>query len=262
MFSSKSIDMERHRPLVQIYSQYTAEDRRVWHALFERQHRLLQSHASRRYLKALDAIGFSAERIPEFCEVNERLKAATDWNLCVVTGHVPPAEFFARLASRQFPATCWLRTFAELDYIEEPDMFHDVFGHVPLLIDPEYASFMQRFGEIALEFIDDEDAIEALSRLYWFTIEFGLIVEAGDRRIYGAGILSSPGETRHSMSAAPECAGLDLDRVMGTGFRTDVIQDLYFSIPSFAVLNPALEQVFRALSFRKNGALQSIGAMA
>ena len=235
--------MERIRPLHQQYHSYTPQDHQVWQILFNRQMKLLNQHASSAYLHAIKEIGFQHAAIPHFSQVSERLMALTGWQLTVVPGLVPEAEFFQLLSRRIFPATCWLRTLAEIDYIEEPDMFHDVFGHVPLLTDPAYASFMQAFGSMALAWAHRPEAISLLSRIYWFTIEFGLIQEQGAAKIYGAGILSSPGETMHSMhphTARRPCHAAD---IFATSYRTDVMQDQYFVISSFAHLQEMLPLV-------------------
>lgn len=235
--------MERNRPLSQQYDQYTTEDFAVWNALFERQMQLIDQYGSLHYKAALYAVGFHAASIPDFKEVNHRLKATTGWQLSVVPGLVPVAEFFALLARRIFPATCWLRTLSELDYIEEPDMFHDVFGHVPLLSNPAYASFMQSFGQLGLEWNHDAQKMELLSRIYWYTIEFGLIRESGIPKIYGAGILSSPGETLHSIHHDTMRSPFNTVKVLETPFRTDVIQEQYFEIEDIAQLDHILYEI-------------------
>ncbi|MDT4858188.1 Phenylalanine-4-hydroxylase [compost metagenome] len=188
-------------------------------------------------------MGFEAASIPDFNVVNQKLKAATGWQITVVPGLVPAATFFALLARRIFPATCWLRTMAELDYIEEPDMFHDVFGHIPLLSNPAYADFMHAFGQLGLQWNDDEHKMELLSRIYWYTIEFGLIREYGQPKIYGAGILSSPGETLHSMAADTRRSPFHVPDILDTPFRTDVLQEAYFEIMHLDQLTHILDEV-------------------
>ncbi|RQO29812.1 phenylalanine 4-monooxygenase [Taibaiella sp. KBW10] len=242
--------MERNKPQTQQYDQYTQEDFTVWQTLFERQMILLKQHASHTYLQALETIGFHAGEIPDFNKVNETLSGLTGWQLTVVPELVPQQHFFELLSQKIFPATCWLRTFEELDYIEEPDMFHDVFGHVPLLANPAYASFMQSFGQLALEWIDDEEMIAILSRIYWFTIEFGLIKEGSEHKVYGAGILSSPGETRHSMDTDTTTITFDVDTILQTAYRTDVIQEQYFVIDKLEQLDQMLPEV-RSLLHKK-----------
>lgn len=235
--------MERNRPLSQQYERYTREDFAVWRALFERQMHLLNQYGSHYYKAALYTVGFEAESIPDFTIVNQKLNAATGWQITVVPGLVPAAEFFALLARRIFPATCWLRTMAELDYIEEPDMFHDVFGHIPLLSHPAYADFMHAFGQLGLLWNDDERKMELLSRIYWYTIEFGLIREDGLPKIYGAGILSSPGETLHSMAPETPRSPFCVTDILDTPFRTDVLQEAYFEIKNLEQLAQILDEV-------------------
>jgi len=239
--------MERQRPLRQIYESYTHEDFTVWQMLFDRQTELLSHYACRSYLRALEKVRFTAGSIPRFADIDSVLQKLTGWRMAVVPGHVPPRDFFAMLADRVFPATCWLRTMAELDYIKEPDMFHDVFGHVPLLANEAYASFMQAFGRLALRWYDNPAAVEILSRIYWFTVEFGLIEASGRNHIYGAGILSSPGETKYSMSGKPLIAEFDTYEVARTAFRTDAIQERYFVIGSYLQLKDILSETEQIL---------------
>lgn len=248
--------MQRSRPLVQQYENYTQEDFTVWRTLFERQTKLLGQYASGTYLEALACIGFQADSIPLFEAVNEKLNTLTGWQVTVVPGHVPPKDFFEMLAYRIFPSTCWLRSYAELDYIEEPDMFHDMFGHVPLLANEAYASFLQAFGKLALERLNEPPAIDLLSRIYWFTIEFGIIKENESNKIYGAGILSSPGETRFSMGDAAIRNRFDASTVLQTGFRTDVLQERYFVINAYSELTTILAEVEDILDQRSINADQ------
>ncbi len=248
----------RVKPTVQQYSNYTSEDFEVWALLFNRQMDHLQQHAGKRYLEALDQIGFAAGRIPDFAETNLRLEAATGWQLAVAKELVPDDEFFSLLARRIFPATCWLRTLEELDYLEEPDMFHDVFGHAPLLMDPAYAAFMEAFGKLALQWLHEPGALKLLSAVYWFTIEFGLLAEEGTVRIFGAGILSSIGESVHALGPRSEKLSFDLKRMMHTTYRTDVLQDTYFVIDSFEQLCEALPLIVPELeSLFGEGAIQA-----
>ncbi|MFZ7114625.1 MAG: phenylalanine 4-monooxygenase [Bacteroidota bacterium] len=231
------------RPVTQIYSDYTPEDFRVWKILFDRQMNILSDTVSKSYLDALKIVDFQNSRIPEFTEVNATLKDLTGWSLHVVPNISPQKEFFQFLSEKKFTATCWLRTFDQLDYIEEPDMFHDVFAHVPLLSNVAYCNFFKGISDIAIEYIDDPKAIELLGRIYWFTIEFGLIRENGKLKIYGAGIISSNGETKHCLSDESEKINFDVKQIMSTDFRTDILQDKYFVIDSFDQLYNALPQI-------------------
>ncbi len=231
------------RPVTQIYSDYTPEDFRVWKILFDRQMNILSDTVSKSYLDALKIVDFQNSRIPEFTEVNATLRDLTGWSLHVVPNISPQKEFFQFLSEKKFTATCWLRTFDQLDYIEEPDMFHDVFAHIPLLSNVAYCNFFKGISDIAIEYIDDPKAIELLGRIYWFTIEFGLIQENGKLKIYGAGIISSNGETKHCLSDESEKINFDVKQIMSTDFRTDILQDKYFVIDSFDQLYNALPQI-------------------
>ncbi len=239
--------MNRLKPTVQRYDAYTPEDFEVWRTLFNRQLHLLQPSASRLYLEALEKIGFEAGHIPDFGKVNPLMQAATGWQLQVVPDLVPQQDFFRALANQTFTATCWLRTLAQLDYIEEPDMFHDVFGHAPLLVNEDYAAFLEGFSRIALRWLHNERAVALLGRVYWFTIEFGLIREAGQTKVFGAGIMSSPGETRHSLDPAVLRRPFNLADMLQTDYRTDALQEQYFVLESFEQLRLSLATMEAAL---------------
>jgi phenylalanine-4-hydroxylase len=234
-------------PLEQAYANYSADDRWVWHTLFDRQLQVLPRVASGRFLDGLPRVGFVADKIPDFDEVNPRLLLATGWRLVAVPGIVDDRIFFELLASRQFPATTWLRTPAQLDYLEEPDMFHDVFAHVPLLTDAFFANFLQQLGALALRYLHDTRAVEMLARLYWFTVEFGLINEGGALRIYGAGILSSGGETRFCLGPEPRRLPFSVAAVLATPFAKDRFQEVYFVIESYEQLVAAVPALEAAL---------------
>ena len=251
----------RIKPTVQEYRNYTDEDFEVWALLFRRQMKYLRQHASGLYLEAAEQIGFREERIPDFADTNQRLLAATGWQLTVAKELVPQAEFFSLLAQRIFPATCWLRTMAELDYLEEPDMFHDVFGHAPLLMHPDYAAFMEAFGKLALQWQHDAQALQQLSAVYWFTVEFGLLAEQGTPRIFGAGIISSVGESLHAQGNQSEKLPFDIHRMMHTHYRTDVVQDKYFVIESFEQLLQALPHITAALENRSMSSVRVPGRL-
>ena len=231
------------RPTTQIYSDYTQEDFKVWKTLMLRQLAILNPIVSEEYLKALVRVNFNAEKIPDFNEVNDTLSKLTGWGLHVVPNISPQKEFFEYLSVKKFTATCWIRTFEQLDYIEEPDMFHDVFAHVPLLTNESYSHFFKGISDIALEHINDPTAVMLLGRIYWFTIEFGLIREKNQLKIYGAGIISSNGETKHCLSDASEKIEFDVRKILNTDFRTDILQDKYFVVDSFDQLYNALPEI-------------------
>jgi len=227
----------------QEYKLYKEEDQLVWKTLFERQVENLQGKSCTAYLSCLEVMKgvLNAKQIPDFKPINATLRESTGWVIEVVPGLIPVEDFFRLLAQRKFSASTWVRKMNQLDYLEEPDMFHDVFGHTPLLAEPKFAQFMKDFGDLGVEFIDDEEVVIQLQRLYWFTIEFGLIYENG-RKVYGAGICSSFGETIHSLSANVEVVPFDLTRVINTEFKTDVVQTLYFELESFDQLFKEFKQ--------------------
>jgi phenylalanine-4-hydroxylase len=235
------------RPTTQIYSNYTSLDFLVWKTLFNRQMEILKPIVSSEYLQALEEVKFTSDKIPDFNEVGELLKPLTGWSLEVVPNISPQKEFFEFLSQKKFTSTCWLRTMEQLDYLEEPDMFHDVFAHVPLLSNVNYVSFFKGLSDIALKNIDDVKAIELLGRIYWFTIEFGLIMENNDIKVYGAGIISSKGESEFCMDKKALLIEFDVDLILNTDFRTDVIQDKYFVIESFEQLYNSLPEIEKQL---------------
>jgi phenylalanine-4-hydroxylase len=219
----------------QDYAGYTAADHDTYRRLYERQRALLPGLASQAFIDALPSLGAS-DRIPRFEEVNERLVKATGWELVGVPGLIPEVPFFTLLANRKFPVTDWIRKPEEFEYIVEPDIFHDLFGHVPLLFNPVFADYVQRYGQGGLK-AQGLGSCEMLSRLYWYTIEFGLIREAGELRAYGAGILSSSGELAYSVqSPEPQRIPLALERTMRTKYKIDTYQQTYFVIDSFEQL--------------------------
>ncbi len=216
----------------QDYARYTEQDHDTYRRLYARQSALLPGLASEAFIAALPSLG-AQDRIPRFDEVNGRLRTATGWEIVGVPGLIPEVPFFTLLANRKFPVTDWIRTPEEFDYIVEPDIFHDLFGHVPLLFNPVFADYVQRYGQGGLK-AERLGACEMLSRLYWYTIEFGLIREAGALRAYGAGILSSSGELPYSVqSSAPQRRPLQLERTMRTRYKIDSFQETYFVIDSF-----------------------------
>jgi phenylalanine-4-hydroxylase len=219
----------------QDFAQYTAADHATYRRLYERQLQQLPGLACDEFISAVQQLG-TPELIPRFDDISERLMKATGWQIVGVPGLIPEEAFFALLAERRFPVTDWIRTPAEFDYVVEPDIFHDLFGHVPLLFNPVFADYMQAYGAGGLK-ASRLDACELLARLYWYTVEFGLIHTPQGLRAYGAGILSSAGELRHSVtSPEPERVGFDLQRLMRSRYRIDTFQASYFVIDSFQQL--------------------------
>lgn len=236
MASNLSTDIlsdPRIKPMQQEYDKYTSEDFQVWKILFDRQKKNLPRAASGKFLEGLEMIGFSSDRIADFAVANKNLARLTGWSVQVVPGLIDDDLFFGLLHHRRFPASTWLRSLEELDYLQEPDMFHDAFAHLPLLTDPAYTRFLRDLAGIALKYIRNPLAIDLLSRVYWYTIEFGLIREAGQLKVYGAGILSSAGETLFSLSEEPRHLEYDVAVILNTPYWKNKFQEKYFVIESF-----------------------------
>ncbi|MEO6104113.1 MAG: phenylalanine 4-monooxygenase [Pseudoxanthomonas sp.] len=245
----------------QPWDEYTDTDHTVWRTLFQRQRELLQNRACREFLDSQDAMGISDAGIPKFSDLNTKLQASTGWTLIGVQGLLPELDFFDHLANRRFPVTWWIRTPEQLEYLSEPDLFHDLFGHVPLLMNPVFSDYMQAYGRggVKAHGIGSE-ALAQLTRLYWYTVEFGLIDTPEGLRIYGSGIVSSGGESMHSLeSPAPNRIGFDLLRVMRTRYRIDTYQKSYFVIRSFDELFDATRPDFRPY-YEQLGTLPTIPA--
>ena len=217
----------------QNWAAYTAEDHATWDTLFARQSKLLPGRASNAWLRGLDVLKLSKPGIPDFEELSERLMKLTGWSVVAVPGLVPDDVFFDHMANRRFVAGNFIRRPDQLDYLQEPDVFHDVFGHVPMLADPVFADYLAAYGRGGQRALG-LDALKYLGRLYWYTVEFGLIAEPEGLRIYGSGIVSSYAETRFALDdPSPNRIALDLARVMRTEYRIDDFQQNYFVIPSF-----------------------------
>ncbi len=220
----------------QNWAAYTAEDHATWDTLFARQSKLLPGRASNAWLRGLDVLKLSKPGIPDFEELSERLTKLTGWSVVAVPGLVPDDVFFDHMANRRFVAGNFIRRPDQLDYLQEPDVFHDVFGHVPMLADPVFADYLAAYGRGGQRALG-LDALKYLGRLYWYTVEFGLIAEPEGLRIYGSGIVSSYAETRFALDdPSPNRIALDLARVMRTEYRIDDFQQNYFVIPSFEEL--------------------------
>jgi phenylalanine-4-hydroxylase len=239
-------DYSRMRPdytVDQDWNAYSRAQHALWQRLYRRQESLVAAAACEEFTSTLGTLNFG-DGIPRFERINEKLKAATDWQLVAVPGLVPDLTFFEHLAQRRFPVTVWLREPEEFDYIVEPDIFHDFFGHVPMLFNPVFANYMQAYGRGGIK-AHALGAIEMLARLYWYTVEFGLIDTKRGLRAYGAGILSSGGEISYCVqSADPNRIGFDLLRIMQTRYKIDTYQETYFVIRDFGELFRATEPDF------------------
>jgi phenylalanine-4-hydroxylase len=217
---------------------YSDEDQAVWHLLVERQSALAREHACDEFLDGLRTLGIG-DMIPDFAEVNAKLEPLTGWRIVGVPGLIPDAAFYDHLAHRRFPVTVWIRTRAELDYLVEPDLFHDFFGHVPLLSNKVFADYMQRYGQRAME---AGAQIDLLARLYWYTVEFGLIRTPRGLKIYGAGILSSAREVKHAIESTDvERLPFEAAQVMRRPYEIDRLQNTYFVLEDFRQLFLAAE---------------------
>ncbi|WCM28780.1 phenylalanine 4-monooxygenase [Sphingomonas sp. QA11] len=217
----------------QDWASYTPDEHAMWDRLFARQAEMLPGRVIPAFMEGLDVLRMTKPGIPDFDELNERLMKATGWQVVAVPGLVPDEMFFQHLSERRFVAGRFIRTPEQLDYLQEPDIFHDVFGHVPLLVHPVFADYMQAYGAGGLR-AAKLGMIDALSRLYWYTVEFGLIRDGADLKLYGAGIVSSYGESIFALDdASPNRIGFDLERVMRSRYRIDDYQQNYFVIDSF-----------------------------
>ena len=215
---------------------YTADEHDRWNRLFDRQKDIITNRACSKVVQAISTLQLSQSGIPDMARLSERLQSLTGWTVVPVAGLVPDDVFFDHLANRRFPAGAFIRPEAEFDYLQEPDIFHDIYGHVPMLADPVFADFMQAYGKGGQRALD-LNQLHNLARLYWYTVEFGLIREDGDLRIYGAGILSSAKETVFSLEdPSPHRIEFDLERIMLTDYIIDDFQKSYFIIDDFQSL--------------------------
>ena len=237
----------------QYWGAYTRAEHGMWDRLFARQSELLVGRAVPAFLDGLDVLHLSRPGIPDFAELSERLTKLTGWSVVAVPGLVPDEVFFDHLAHRRFVAGRFIRRPDQIDYLQEPDVFHDLFGHVPLLADPVFADYMQAYGEGGLR-AARLGAIERLARLYWHTVEFGLIATTEGLRIYGSGIVSSHGESLYALDdPRPPRIAFDMQRVMRTRYKIDDYQSAYFVIDSFEgllklTLETDLAPLYRALA--------------
>ena len=236
----------------QAWDSYSRVDHRVWDLLYARQVEVLESRASGAFLTGVSALNLDRGGIPDFRTLNADLKSLTGWSLIAVQGLVSDADFFALLAARIFPAGRFIRSADRLNYLQEPDVFHDVFGHAPMLADPVFADYMQAYGEGGLRALG-RGQLHHLARLYWYTVEFGLVADPAGLKIYGAGIASSHAESLYALEdPSPLRLGFDLRRIMRTPYRIDDFQSLYFTVPSLQALLDAtladFDQLYASLS--------------
>jgi phenylalanine-4-hydroxylase len=236
----------------QDWSIYTPDQHAVWAELVSRRMPQLKEHACAEYLDGFDQIGLREDAIPNLAEVNKRLGPRTGWNATPVSGFLPPDAFFEMLAARQFPTTTWLRKRESLEYTPEPDIFHDVFGHVPMHAHPVFADFLQEYGRVCAGLIHDKDKLEQMGRLFWFTVEFGVIRQKGEVKLYGSGLISSHGESTHlihrSSEGGPEIRDFDLDAVLKQEFLVSEMQKVLYAVESFDQIYEAAKEAEHRLT--------------
>ncbi|WP_291842297.1 phenylalanine 4-monooxygenase [Maricaulis sp.] len=231
----------------QKWDRYSSEEHAIWTTLYERQMKVLNGRAAPEHFAGLKMLNLNEGGIPDFRRVNEKLEKLTGWTVVTVPGLIPEKDFYEHLANRRFVSGRFIRDGEKLDYLPEPDIFHDVFGHVPLLTQPVFADYMQAYGKGGLRSLEF-DAIKNMARLYWYTVEFGLINTPEGRRIYGAGIVSSRAESIFSLEArSPNRIHFDLERIMRTDYRYDDFQQSYFVIDSYEELMEATYADFAPL---------------
>ncbi|WP_420129412.1 phenylalanine 4-monooxygenase [Longimicrobium sp.] len=230
----------------QDWHSYTAEDHEVWSILYERRMAELRGNGSRVFLEGAEAIGLRPDQVPDLADVNRRLDARTGWNAVPVKGFIPARDFFRCLAERRFPTTVIVRPREQLEYLPEPDIFHDVFGHVPLHADPVFADFLQGFGAVAAEARTEEELTQ-MARLFWFTVEFGLTREDGQVKVYGSGLISSAGDAANALGPKCDRRPFSLDAVLAQPFEIDHFQDVLFVVESFDQLFEAVEEAKRRI---------------
>lgn len=246
LLPADKIDIEK-MVITQRWDKYTADDHEVWSVLFKKRMVQLRTHASGVFLDGLRVINLREDRVPDLREVNANLAKMTGWASRGVPGYLPAKVFFAFLAKRQFPTTVSVRPKTSMDYLPEPDIIHDVFGHVPLHADPIFADFLQTYGQAALH-TNDAAHTERLARLFWFTVEFGLIREGGRLKLYGSGLISSEGEGHHALeSKEVDRRPFDLETVCNTSFEIDHYQPILYVLESFEQLRDAMNTYARKL---------------
>lgn len=228
----------------QDYAAYTAEQHAVWAELVGRAMPELEKHAAREYLEGFEIIGLQRDRLPNLEAVSARLAPRTGWNSTPVSGFLPAPAFFEMLATRRFPTTTWLRSRDSLEYTPEPDIFHDVFGHVPMHAHKVFADFLQHYGRVCAE-ISDAGVLEKLGRLFWYTVEFGTIHQDGEIKVYGSGLISSHGECMNVMGGHCAIHDFTLDEVLATPVKVDELHKLLFAVSSFDEIYDAMHEAER-----------------
>lgn len=232
--------------IAQDWSAYPPAQHAVWTELVNRRMPELESHACAEYLDGFQQIGLQKDAIPDLAAVNRRLGPRTGWNARPVSGYLPAPAFFEMLATRQFPTTISIRGMDSLEYIPEPDIFHDVFGHVPMHAHPVFADFLQHYGQVCTQLTAEDDLLK-MGRLFWFTVEFGLIWQQGEIKLYGSGLISSHGEARYVIEGGPEIRPFNLDAVMAQDFSISEMQKVLYAVESFDEIYEATKEAERRL---------------
>jgi phenylalanine-4-hydroxylase len=228
-------------------SAYTPEQHAIWRELVSRRMPQLEQHASTEYLNGFHQIGLQPTQLPDLAAVSRRLQPVTGWQSTPVSGFLPADAFFAMLSARLFPTTTWIRSRDAMEYTPEPDIFHDVFGHVPMHAHPVFADFLQHYGQLCASLTRPED-LERLGRLFWFTVEFGVIRERGQIKVYGSGLISSHGECTHVVTGGAEIRDFNLDQVLNTTVNVSEMQPVLYAIESFEQIYEATKQAASRLS--------------
>lgn len=228
----------------QDYAAYTEEQHGVWAELVGRVLPELEKHAAQEYLDGVEIVGLRKDRLPNLAAISDRLEPRTGWNSTPVSGFLPAPAFFEMLAARRFPTTTWLRSRNSLEYTPEPDIFHDVFGHVPIHAHPVFADFLEHYGRVCAS-ITDAGALERLGRLFWYTVEFGVIRQRGEVKVYGSGLISSHGECRNVIEGHCAIRDFRLEEVLETPVKVDELHKLLFAVSSFDQAYDAMHKAER-----------------
>lgn len=231
----------------QDWAAYTPEQHALWGELVGRRMPQLERHACREYLDGFSQIGLSTDHLPDLREISARLQPRTGWQSTPVSGFLPADAFFEMLAARKFPTTTWLRSRESMEYTPEPDIFHDVFGHVPMHAHPVFGAFLAHYGSVCAR-LSDSEALEKMGRLFWFTVEFGLIRQAGEIKVYGSGLISSHGECTRVLEGGCEVRDFELDQVLEQTFDTGAMQPVLYAVESFEQIYDATKQAETRLS--------------
>ncbi len=232
----------------QKWDAYTAEQHAVWAELVRRRMPQLREHAAEEYLNGFEQIGLKEDTIPNLADVNRRLGPRTGWNATPVSGFLPPDAFFEMLGARQFPTTTYIRGRESMEYTPEPDIFHDVFGHVPMHAHPVFADFLQHYGRVSAALMEDKEKLEKMGRLFWFTVEFGVIRQKGKVKLYGSGLISSHGEGTHVIEGKPEIRDFNLEQVLEQRFLVSEEQKVLYAVESFDQIYEAAQEAEKRLS--------------